>query len=51
MIKYILNLFKTKKVKAEEPNNSNVYINEYIGDFADYDGMGNWGRFPPIKNK
>ena len=51
MIKYILNLFKTKKVKAEEPNNSNVYINEYMGDFADYDGMGNWGRFPPIKNK
>lgn len=51
MIKYILNLFKTKKVKAEEPNNSDVYINEYMGDFADYDGMGNWGRFPPIKNK
>ena len=49
MIKYILNLFKTKKVKAEEINNSNIYINEYMGDLADYDGMGNWGRFPPLK--
>jgi len=22
-----------------------------IGDDADYDGMGNYGRFPPIKKK
>jgi hypothetical protein len=49
MIKYILNLFKTKKAKTEEPNNSDIYINEYMGDSADYDGMGNWGRFPPSK--
>ena len=48
MIKYILSFFKPKKVKVEEPIN-NVYINEYMGDFLDYDGMGNWGRFPPIK--
>ena len=48
MIKYILSFFKPKKVKAKKSNN-NVYINEYVGDFADYDGMGNWGRFPPIK--
>ena len=50
MIKYILKLFTTKKVKASSPNKtSHVYINEYMGDFADYDGMGNWGRFPPLK--
>jgi hypothetical protein len=49
MIKYILSFFKTKEVKPKESNNTNVYINEYTGDFLDYDGMGNWGRFPPIK--
>ena len=50
MIKYILSFFKPKKVKVEESIN-NVHINEYMGDFLDYDGMGNWGRFPPIKNQ
>tara|TARA_B100000212_G_C27371657_1_gene532860 strand:+ start:2212 stop:2367 length:156 start_codon:yes stop_codon:yes gene_type:complete len=50
MIKYILKFFTTKKVKSNKPNKtSHVYINEYMGDFADYDGMGNWGRFPPLK--
>ena len=27
----------------------NEKILELIGDDADYDGMGDWGRFPPIK--
>lgn len=51
MIKYILSFFKSKQVKAKETNNSIVYTNEYVGDCLDYDGMGNWGRFPPIKNR
>ena len=29
----------------------NERILELIGDDADYDGMGDWGRFPPIKKK
>ena len=24
---------------------------EQLGDELDYDGMGDWGRFPPIKKK
>ena len=50
MIKYILKFFTKKKPQSTKQKIiSNVYINEYVGDFADYDGMGNWGRFPPIK--
>ena len=49
MIKYILSFFKAKEVKSKESKN-NIQINEYMGDFLDYDGMGNWGRFPPQKN-
>ena len=29
--------------------NKDTFIN--IGDNIDYDGMGDWGRFPPIKKK
>ena len=45
--------------KDKEPKLSVVQIDELIdlnedvllriGDDADYDGMGNYGRFPPIK--
>ena len=49
MIKYILSFFRTQEVKPKEPND-NINANEYMGDFLDYDGMGNWGRFPPQKN-
>lgn len=28
---------------------NNEKILEHLGDEADYDGMGDWGRFPPIK--
>ena len=48
-------LFRKKK----EPKLSVAQIDELIeinkdafsriGDEADYDGMGDWGRFPPIK--
>ena len=48
-----------KLVRKEEPKLSKTQIDELIelnkdilirlGDDADYDGMGNYGRFPPIK--
>ena len=54
-IKRLVRLFK----KEKEPQLSVAQVNELIeinkdafsrmGDEADYDGMGDWGRFPPIK--
>ena len=48
-----------KLVRKDEPKLSKTQIDELIdlnkdilvriGDDADYDGMGNYGRFPPIK--
>lgn len=48
-----------KLVRKDEPKLSKTQIDELIdlnkdilvriGDDADYDGMGDWGRFPPIK--
>ena len=48
-----------KLIRKEEPKLSKAQIDELIelnkdilvriGDDADYDGMGNYGRFPPIK--
>ncbi len=48
-----------KLVRKDEPKLSEQQIDELIelnkdilvriGDDADYDGMGNYGRFPPIK--
>ena len=50
-----------KLIRKDEPKLSNTQIDELIdlnkdilvriGDDADYDGMGNYGRFPPIKKK
>tara|TARA_A200000159_G_C7172967_1_gene276237 strand:+ start:320 stop:493 length:174 start_codon:yes stop_codon:yes gene_type:complete len=34
---------------AKQSINKNEKILERLGDEADYDGMGNYGRFPPIK--
>ena len=39
---------KVKKV-INESIEKNKKILERLGDEADYDGMGDWGRFPPIK--
>lgn len=37
---------KTKKVvKVKQPSTYETY-NEYTGDVMDYDGMGNYSRFP-----
>lgn len=48
-----------KLIRKEEPKLSKAQIDELIelnkdilvriGDDTDYDGMGDWGRFPPIK--
>ena len=53
---YHLKKFNSLKIK---PKLSEAQIEELIetnkdtfsrmGDEADYDGMGDWGRFPPIK--
>ena len=32
-----------------ESINKDTFIN--LGDNLDYDGMGDWGRFPPIEKK
>jgi hypothetical protein len=40
----INNTIKDSMVKNER-------IFEQLNDNADYDGMGNYGRFPPIKKK
>lgn len=52
----ILNVFKpTPKLSKEqmkkiinEAINKNESLLEKLGDDMDYDGMGNYGRFPPI---
>ena len=38
------NIIKDSMIKNER-------ILEQLNDNADYDGMGNYGRFPPIKKK
>tara|TARA_Y100001937_G_C7070824_1_gene308286 strand:+ start:814 stop:1026 length:213 start_codon:yes stop_codon:yes gene_type:complete len=45
---------KSTKLSTEQIDelieaNKDALIN--LGDNADYDGMGDWGRFPPIKKK
>tara|TARA_B100000676_G_C17954815_1_gene774111 strand:- start:1006 stop:1200 length:195 start_codon:yes stop_codon:yes gene_type:complete len=56
-IKRLFRLFRKEekcKLSVEQIDelielNKDVLIG--IGDDADYDGMGDWGRFPPIKKK
>ena len=51
-LKQIFTLFLRKqhlKRVAKQSINKNQKILERLGDEADYDGMGNYGRFPPIK--
>ena len=38
---------KSPKKQKEQPKPITLEtLNEYKGDFMDYDGMGNYGRFP-----
>lgn len=52
-IKRLPRLFKKdKESKLSVPQIEEIIeLNKdlYIGDNIDYDGMGDWGRFPPIK--
>jgi hypothetical protein len=47
----LLNIFgrKSPKKQKEQPKPiTHETLNEYKGDVMDYDGMGNYGRFPCI---
>ena len=48
LVKKIIWFFCRKK-KINEAINKNDKILSQLGDQTDYDGMGDWGRFPPIK--
>ena len=53
LLDLITTFFRKKKIKKQINNstNKNEKILEQINDQMDYDGMGNYGRFPPIKEK
>ena len=56
-IKRFFRLFRKEKksklsvAQIDELIEINKDILNNLGDQADYDGMGDWGRFPPIKKK
>ena len=56
-IKRFARLFRKKKesklsvAQVDQLIEMNKDAFSYLGDEADYDGMGDWGRFPPIKKK
>jgi hypothetical protein len=47
----IFSIIKQRNLKeiACDPTNKNQRIIDSLHDDLDYDGMGNYGRFPPIK--
>ena len=49
--KFIWSFTRKRKINKATKDSmiKNEKIFEYLGDEADYDGMGDWGRFPPIK--
>ena len=53
LLDLITTFFRKKKIKKQINNstNKNEKILEQINDQMDYDGMGNYGRFPPLKEK
>ena len=46
LIDFVFRRQKAKKVEQVEKPISYETYNEYTGDVMDYDGMGNYGRFP-----
>ena len=56
-VKRLVRLFRREKqsklsvAQIDELIETNKDILVQLGDEADYDGMGDWGRFPPIKKK
>ena len=56
-VKRLVRLFRREKrsklsvAQIDELIETNKDVLVQLGDEADYDGMGDWGRFPPIKKK
>ena len=56
-LKRLVRLFRREKrpklsvAQIDELIETNKDVLVQLGDEADYDGMGDWGRFPPIKKK
>ena len=50
-IQKIRSFLLNKKIKKtiNKSTNKREKMLENLGDDADYDGMGDWGRFPPIQ--
>ena len=51
IIKQIINWFYRRQSASSSKKQMNKIMSEIDSDFMDYDGMGNYGRFPPEKSK
>ncbi len=55
MYRFLINLFRKKRkvsnIQTVENSKNTDRTNVIEPDFIDYDGMGNFGRFPPIEKK
>lgn len=55
MYKFLISFFRRRKKESNIQNEENRQDQErnnlVAPDFIDYDGMGNFGRFPPIEKK
>ena len=49
IIKQIINWFYRRQSASSSKKQMNKIMSEIDSDFMDYDGMGNYGRFPPEK--
>lgn len=49
MIRTIINWFYRRKNAHTSKKQMDKIMSEINADFMDYDGMGNYGRFPPKK--
>ena len=49
VIRRIINWFFRRKDARSSEKQMNKIMSEINADFMDYDGMGNYGRFPPQK--
>ena len=49
IIRAMINWFYRRKDARSSEKQMNTIMSEINADFMDYDGMGNYGRFPPEK--
>lgn len=49
IVNKIFSFFKRKKQAPQINKKSETQNKKCLHDQMDYDGMGDWGRFPPIK--